>query len=210
MPYGSKIRTSLFSFRHFIEEAPRQGPTTNDEDVSPVSPAGVPQQGSQTMDPRAPHSSLPSGTGRTDVPMAKRSRLRYLNNDDDDEQRRCPTFKSSNGQIICLEPADGIGNLVLPIDLLTSSLLYLDVGDLPSALAVCKDWGKALQSAEDELWLGLVRKHCPSVEEISKTCWNCRPRKNEAALVAVSAVLLPAVFLLRPRIGAFSSNAICC
>ena len=99
MPYGSKIRTSLFSFRHFIEEAPRQGPTTNDEDVSPVSPAGVPQQGSQTMDPRAPHSSLPSGTGRTDVPMAKRSRLRYLNNDDDDEQRRCPTFKSSNGQL---------------------------------------------------------------------------------------------------------------
>ena len=123
--------------------------------------------GSQTMDPRAPHSSLPSGTGRTDTPMAKRARLRYLNDDDDDDDEQRPTFKSSNGQIICLEPAGGIGNLVLPIDLLTSSLLYLDVGDLPSALAVCKDWGKALQSAEDELWLGLIRKHCPSVEEIT-------------------------------------------
>lgn len=117
-------------------------------------------------DPKAPHSSSLGGAGRTDAPMAKRARLRYLNNndDDDDEQRRRPTLKSSNGKN-CLVPAEG--NLVLPIDLLTSSLLYLDVGDIPSALAVCKDWRKALQSAEDQLWLGLVRKHCPSVEEIT-------------------------------------------
>ena len=117
-------------------------------------------------DPKAPHSSSLGGAGRTDAPMAKRARLRYLNNndDDDDEQRRRPTLKSSNGKN-CLVPAEG--NLVLPIDLLTSSLLYLDVGDIPSALAVCKDWRKALQSAEDQFLLGLVRKHCPSVEEIT-------------------------------------------
>lgn len=135
------------------------------------------------MDPKSPHASSPGGAGRTDAPKAKRARLRYLNNnhnnnhndDDDGEQRRRPTFKSSNGQIICLHRgtcstttgSSGADNLVLPIDLLASSLLYLDLGDLSAALAVCKDWRKALQSVEDELWLGWVRKHCPSVEEIT-------------------------------------------
>lgn len=58
--------------------------------------------------------------------------------------------------------------LAIAIDTLSSSFLYLDVGDVPSAAVTCKDWNAALKTVEDELWLGLVRKHCPVVEEVTK------------------------------------------
>ena len=56
----------------------------------------------------------------------------------------------------------------LPIDAVSASFLYLDVGDVPSASTICKDWYAAMEKVEEELWLGLIRKHCPSVEEVTK------------------------------------------
>ena len=47
-------------------------------------------------------------------------------------------------------------------------MLFLDVPDIPAASRICKCWMSALQSVEDELWLGLVRRHRPSVERITK------------------------------------------
>ena len=42
------------------------------------------------------------------------------------------------------------------------------MGDVPSVAVTCRDWNAALKTVEDELWLGLVRKHCPVVEEVTK------------------------------------------
>ena len=71
-------------------------------------------------------------------------------------------------------PADSNRNnrtqatLRLPIDAVSASFLFLDVGDVPSASVICKDWLAALKKVEEDLWLGLIRKHCPSVEEVTK------------------------------------------
>ena len=50
---------------------------------------------------------------------------------------------------------------------LAKMMLYLDVVDIPSAARVCKCWRDLMSTIEDELWLGLVRKHLPSVERIT-------------------------------------------
>lgn len=109
-------------------------------------------------------SSAGSGGVRTDHPPKAAKRARLHPND--------ATFKSSNEQIGIVPGSTSSKEkkkplALLPIDLLASSLLYLDVGDVPSASAVCRDWRAAVHSVEDELWLGLVRRHCPSVEEVT-------------------------------------------
>ena len=50
---------------------------------------------------------------------------------------------------------------------LAKMMLFLDVDDVPDAARTCKCWRDILVSIEDELWLGLVRKHRPSVERIT-------------------------------------------
>jgi len=50
---------------------------------------------------------------------------------------------------------------------LAKVLLFLNVADIPSAVRTCKCWRDALNAVEDELWLGMVRRHYPSVECIT-------------------------------------------
>ena len=50
---------------------------------------------------------------------------------------------------------------------LAKVLLFLNVADIPSAARACKCWRDALNAVEDELWLGLVRRHYPSLEHIT-------------------------------------------
>jgi len=50
---------------------------------------------------------------------------------------------------------------------LAKIMLFLDIADIPSAARTCKCWRDLLSTIEDELWLGLVRKHVPSVERIT-------------------------------------------
>ena len=69
----------------------------------------------------------------------------------------------------------------LPIDAVSASFLYLDVGDVPSASAICKDWYAAMKKVEDELWLGLIRKHCPSVEEVTKMLQLSSPESSDSS-----------------------------
>ena len=51
-------------------------------------------------------------------------------------------------------------------DTLSKALLCLDVRDIPSVARTCKVWNSTLGSVEDKLWLGLVRKHHPTLETI--------------------------------------------
>lgn len=50
---------------------------------------------------------------------------------------------------------------------LAEMMLYLDIDDTPSAARTCKHWRDVLSTVENELWLGLIRKHHPSVEIIT-------------------------------------------
>lgn len=64
---------------------------------------------------------------------------------------------------------DPISACLLNLDVpLARVMLFFDIDDIPSTTQTCKCWRDALKSVEDELWLGLVRKHRPSVEQITK------------------------------------------
>ena len=64
------------------------------------------------------------------------------------------------------EPADPVKSVLTNPDTLSKALLCLDVQDIPSAARTCKIWNSTLDSVEDELWLGLMRKHHPTLETI--------------------------------------------
>ena len=59
-------------------------------------------------------------------------------------------------------------SLRLPSDAVSSAFLYLDVDGVPKAAVMCKEWNAILKSVEEELWLSLVRKHCPIAERIAR------------------------------------------
>ena len=65
------------------------------------------------------------------------------------------------------EPADPITTVLTNPDTLSKALLFLDVPDVLSAARTCKIWNQTLDSSEDTLWLGLVRKHHPMLERIT-------------------------------------------
>lgn len=56
----------------------------------------------------------------------------------------------------------------LPPELLSEIFLYLDVTDTAAVAASSSSWNKILRSIDETLWLGLVRAHCPMVEEVTK------------------------------------------
>ena len=78
--------------------------------------------------------------------------------------------------------------VTLPPDTLSSTFGYLDLGDVPSAARVARDWSQILRSMGDKetcsrsigigqdtpgrepagLWLSLIRKHHPAVERITE------------------------------------------
>jgi len=68
---------------------------------------------------------------------------------------------------VAAAPAAPPTGIRLPIDAVSASFLYLDVGDVSSVSAACRDWNAAMKTVEQELWLGLVRRHCPAVEEVT-------------------------------------------
>ena len=59
-------------------------------------------------------------------------------------------------------------SLRLPSDAVSSAFLYLDVDGIPKVAVMCKEWNAILKSVEEELWLSLIRKHCPIAERIAR------------------------------------------
>ena len=64
--------------------------------------------------------------------------------------------------------ADAKSLLRLPTDAVSTAFLYLDVDGIPKAAVMCKEWNAILKSVEEELWLSLIRKHCPIAERIAR------------------------------------------
>lgn len=62
--------------------------------------------------------------------------------------------------------ADPIQSVMANPDTLSKALLCLDVQDISAAARTCKVWNATLDSIADVLWLGLVRKHHPTLVTI--------------------------------------------
>ena len=56
---------------------------------------------------------------------------------------------------------------VLPVEVLSHIMMFLDVRDLPRALPVSKVLFNAYKYVEQDLWLSLVRKHHPFLESLT-------------------------------------------
>jgi len=48
---------------------------------------------------------------------------------------------------------------LLPADIISIALLYVDIHDVPRVARTCKEWKTALSSVEDELWISILRRH---------------------------------------------------
>ena len=63
---------------------------------------------------------------------------------------------------------DPISACLLNLDVpLAQVMLFFDIDDIPATAQACKCWNSGLKAVENELWLGLVRKHHPTVERIT-------------------------------------------
>jgi len=56
---------------------------------------------------------------------------------------------------------------VLPVEVLSRVIMFLDLSDLPRALPLSKIWYTAYKDVEQDLWLTLVRKHHPFLESLT-------------------------------------------
>lgn len=54
---------------------------------------------------------------------------------------------------------DAQPNSLLPVDIISIALLYMDIHDVPRVARTCKEWSTTLSSVEDELWISILRRH---------------------------------------------------
>ena len=109
--------------------------------TKPLSSPSIGVRRRRRWDPKSPHSSSPT------VSPAKRQRLLH----------RLPITPAAPEQATSADASSAEEVPArLPIDAVSASFLYLDVGDVPSASVICKDWNAAMKGpccTSHERWL---------------------------------------------------------
>ena len=109
-----------------------------------------------------PRNLRSSGKSATATPVAAGLSSTKTTKKQRGQQTKRSKSKSADGDMTDAK------SLRLPSDAVSSAFLYLDVDGVPKAAVMCKEWNAILKSVEEELWLSLVRKHCPIAERIAR------------------------------------------